>query len=458
MAEHTLQKMARGGMYDQLGGGFHRYSVDAIWLVPHFEKMLYDNAQLASTYLAAFQVTGNTFYRRVVEETLDYVLREMTSPEGGFYATQDADSEGEEGKFYVWSAQEILEALGPDDARIFDLAYGVTERGNFEGHNILFHARETDEVATAAGVTIEAAEAAIARGRAILFHRRSQRVWPGRDEKVLTAWNGLMIRALADAARVLDRDDFRTAAVRAAQFVQDKLGGKGRLLRSYKDGVAKLNGYLEDYAFFADGLLALYTATFDPRWFAEAKTLTESMVIWFWDDVIGAFFDTSSDHEALVTRPRDVYDNATPAGNSVAAQVMLRVADYLGNNPLRQRARSVLSPYGEAMAGHPLAFGRLLCALDDYLSETHEVAIVGDPDVLDTRALLDVVNATYRPHVALALKRPDDESATAIVPLLADRASLNGEATAYVCRNFACQLPTTSASELARQLQVSHSA
>jgi uncharacterized protein YyaL (SSP411 family) len=452
MAERTLQKMARGGMYDQLGGGFHRYSVDAIWLIPHFEKMLYDNAQLASAYLAAYQVTGNPFYRGVVEATLDYVRREMTSPEGGFFATQDADSEGEEGKFYVWSAAEIRQALGPDDARIFELAFGVTERGNFEGRNILFRAREPNEVATAVGVGVEAAEAVIARSRAILFERRSHRVWPGRDEKILTAWNGLMIRAMADAGRVLQRVDYRDAAVRAADFVLGVLGQNGRLVRTYKDGVAKLNGYLEDYAFLADGLLALYAATFEPRWFVEAKELGDAMLTWFWDDSLAAFFDTSSDHEALVTRPRDVFDNATPSGNSVASQVLLRLADYLGDDRLRQRARQVLAPHGEAMAKHPLAFGRLLGALDDYLAATQEVAIVGDPDAPDTRALLDALNAAYRPHAAVALKRPGDTSVDPLIPLLADRDSLDGHATAYVCRNFACQLPTTSPDELTRQL------
>src|ERR1035437_2492342 len=295
MAERTLQKMARGGMYDQLGGGFHRYAVDSIWLVPHFEKMLYDNAQLASVYLSAYQVTGNTFYRRIVEETLDYVLREMTSPDGGFYSTQDADSEGEEGKFYVWSAEEVREALGSSAPRLFGLAYGVTDRGNFEGHTILFHAREADAVAGEAGVSVEAAEAAIARGKSILFDRRSGRVWPGRDEKILTSWNGLMIRAMADAARIFDRDDYRTGAVQAASFVLAKLGHDGRLLRSYKDGIAKLNAYLEDYTFLADGLLAVYRATFDPRWFAEARRLVESALTWFWDDAIKGFFDTSRD-------------------------------------------------------------------------------------------------------------------------------------------------------------------
>ncbi len=452
IVERTLQRMARGGIYDQLGGGFHRYSVDAIWLVPHFEKMLYDNAQLAWVYLYAFQVTGDAFYRRIVEETLDYVLREMTSSDGGFYATQDADSEGEEGKFYVWSAEEIREALGADDARLFELAYGVTEHGNFEGKNILYLAREPDQVATEAGVSIDVARAAIERGRRLLFERRSTRVWPGRDEKILTSWNGLMIRAMAEAARVLGREDYRAAAARAAEFVLDRLGRNGRLLRTYKDGIAKLNGYLEDYAFLADGLLALYTATFDPRWFEEAQRLVQAMIAWFWDDASGGFYDTSHDHEALVARPRDFYDNATPAGGSVAAEVMLRLASYTGDDDLRQRARKILAPLAEAMAEHPLAFGRLLCALDLYLAEPKEVALIGDPAAADTRALLEVVNRRYQPHLALALSRPGDVAAAQAIPLLRDRPAVDGKATAYVCQNFVCQLPTTEPGDLERQL------
>jgi uncharacterized protein YyaL (SSP411 family) len=452
VVERTLQRMARGGIYDQLGGGFHRYAVDAIWLVPHFEKMLYDNAQLARVYLVAHQVTGNPFYRRIVEETLDYVLREMTHPEGGFYATQDADSEGEEGKFYVWTADEIEAVLGESDAELFKLAYGVTEGSNWEGKNILLLDRTVEEVATSAGISVEAARAALERGRKVLFERRAQRVWPGRDEKILTAWNGLMIRAFAEAARALDRDDYRVAAIRAADFILHKLGQNGRLLRTYKDGVAKLNGYLEDYANLADGLLALYAATFDVHWFSEAQRLTEAMVTWFWDDTVGGFYDTSHDHEALLTRPRDLYDNATPAGNSVAAEVMLRLASYLGDDTLRQRARQILAPLAEAMADHALAFGRLVCALDLYLADGREVVIVGDPRDADTRALLDVVNRRYRPHLTLALARATDDPAVQIIPLLRDRPMLDGKATAYVCQHFTCQLPSTKPVELARQL------
>ncbi|HEX5418035.1 MAG TPA: thioredoxin domain-containing protein, partial [Chloroflexota bacterium] len=433
VAQRTLQRMARGGMYDQVGGGFHRYAVDAVWLVPHFEKMLYDNAQLAAVYLDAYQVTGNRFYRRIAEETLDYVQREMTSPEGGFYSSQDADSEGEEGKFYVWSLEEIRKALDPLDARIVELSYGVTEAGNFEGKNILYLAREPEQVGTMVGLPADEVAQRLAAARVHLYTVRSERVWPGRDEKILTAWNGLMIRAFARGARILGRDDYRQTAERAAGFVLGSLAKDGRLLRSYKDNIAKLNGYLEDYAFLADGLLALYEATFDPRWFREARQLTDSMVTWFWD-AGGGFYDTSTDHEALITRPRDLTDNATPAGNSLAAAVLVRLGSYTGDESLRERARSIFAPLAEAMAEQPLAFGRLLCALDQSLAPPREVAIVGEPDAVDTRALIEVIDEAYRPNLAVALKRPGDTLAEQAIPLLQDRTARDGKATAYVCQ------------------------
>ncbi|MBX6773300.1 MAG: thioredoxin domain-containing protein [Chloroflexi bacterium] len=452
MVELTLQRMARGGIYDQLGGGFHRYAVDATWLVPHFEKMLYDNAQLAWVYLAAFQITGRTLYRQIVEETLDYVRREMTDPEGGFYATQDADSEGEEGRFYLWSAAEITEVLGPEDAQVFNRVFGVSEPGNFEGKNILHQARDPEGVARELGIPAETVADVIARGRQALLARRAARVPPARDEKIITAWNGLMIRAMAEAGRVLGREDYCAAAVRAAEFIVSRLEVGGRLLRTCTGGIPKLNGYLEDYAFLADGLLTLYTATFDPRWFVEAQRLVEAMLRWFWDDEIGGFYDTSHDHEPLVARPREFYDNAIPAGNSAAAEVMLRLAGYLGDADLRQRARRILTPLAEPMAEHPVAFGRLLCALDLYLAPPREVAIIGDPTAPDTRALRAVVDSRYRPHLTVALARPGDPAALESIPLLQERPIVQGRATAYVCQNFSCQLPTTDPAELERQL------
>ena len=452
MVALSLDKMARGGIYDQLGGGFHRYSVDAVWLVPHFEKMLYDNAQLAQVYLHAFQVTEEPAYRRIAEETLDYVRREMTSPEGGFYATQDADSEGEEGKYFVWTPEEIKDALGDDDARLFMTYYGVRPGGNFEGHSILFVPRSAAEVSCQLGVTEATLEASLARSRQALLARRERRVKPGRDEKVLTAWNGLMLRGFAEAGAALGRSDYLETARGNAEFVLSRLYQDGRLLRTFKDGQAKLNGYLEDYACYADGLLALYQATLEPRWLHEAQTIAATMVERFWDGELGGFYDTSSDHERLVSRPRDVSDNATPAGNSVAVEVLLRLAVLFGDERHRERARQVLESLAEPMERLPLGFGRLLCALDSYLAPSQEIAIIGEPAAGDTEALLTVIRGGYRPYTALALATGPTDPLAGEVPFLADRPRKDGQATAYVCRDYTCSLPTDDPGELARQL------
>ncbi|HLL78835.1 MAG TPA: thioredoxin domain-containing protein, partial [Ktedonobacteraceae bacterium] len=311
IVETTLRSMANGGIYDQLGGGFHRYSTDVEWLVPHFEKMLYDNALLSRLYLHAYLVTGDAFYRRIAKETLDYVAREMTSPEGGFYSTQDADSEGEEGKFFTWTPAEIDAALSSKIATLFKSYYDVTERGNFEGKNILRVPREAREVAQSEGVTLERLQEALRQGRETLFQVREQRVHPGRDEKVLTSWNGLMLRSFAEAARYLDRADYLTIAERNAEFLLATVQRDGRVLRTYKDGRAHLNGYLEDYTYLADGLLSLYEADFQPRWFVEARRLMDAAITLFADEQNGGFFDTGSDHEVLVSRPKEVMDNAT---------------------------------------------------------------------------------------------------------------------------------------------------
>ena len=452
MLDLTLEKMARGGIYDQLGGGFHRYSVDQVWLVPHFEKMLYDNSQLATLYLRAFQVTRKPLYRRICEETLDYVLREMTPPEGGFYSTQDADSEGEEGKFFVWTPDEIAGALGEEDARVLMAYYGVRPGGNFEGKSILFVPHTAEAVADTLGISEDALEAVLERSRRKLFEVRERRVKPGRDEKILTAWNGLMLRAFAEAAAALGRDDYRRAALDNATFVLTQLKRGDRLLRTYKDGQAKLNGYLEDYSFFIDGLLALYQATLDPHWYRQARALAKTMLDQFWDAEQEVFFDTGRDHEQLVSRPRDVFDNATPSGTSVAADVLLRLAVLAGEQGYRDRAEAVLRSLAEPMARMPTGLGRLLSALDFALATPQEVAIVGDPDGPDTRALLGIVRETYRPNAVVALASGPEDPLSSELPLLADRPRRDGHATAYVCEHYACQAPTTSPEELKQQL------
>jgi uncharacterized protein len=452
--EDTLRAMAGGGIYDQLGGGFHRYSVDEYWLVPHFEKMLYDNALLSRLYLEAYQATGDDFFRRVAEETLDYVLRDMISPEGGFYSAEDADSEGEEGKFYVWTPEEVEASLDPEDARLAMRFWDVTERGNFEGKNILNVPRPPEAVAAEFDLSPEELRERIAKIRSRLFAVREGRVRPARDEKILSAWNGMMLRSFALAARVTGREDYREAAERNAAFLLEELKEGGRLRRSYKDGRARFNGYLEDYAMVADGLVALYEATFETRWLVEADSLCDAISELFWDAEKGVFYDTPADHEELVTRPRDVYDNAAPSGTSVATDVLLKLALLLDRDDYRRRAESILEELSGGIEQLPGAFGRLLAALDFSVSEPREVAIVGDPEAPDTRALIDAVYARYLPNKVVAGRAPDDEEATGLVPLLANRPAPDGRARAYVCVRYACQSPTTDPTELLEQLGV----
>jgi uncharacterized protein YyaL (SSP411 family) len=448
----TLDVMAAGGIYDQIGGGFHRYATDAIWLVPHFEKMLYDNALLASVYLHAWQLTGEASYRRVCEETLDYVLREMTDPAGGFYSTQDADSEGVEGKFYVWTPAEIHEALGDADAKIIEKLWGITESGNFEGRNILHRANTPTEVAAELSLEEDEVGDTIARSRAQLYEARSQRVAPARDDKVLTAWNGLMQRAFAEAGRILDRQDYREAAVANAQFLLGTLRTESGLLRSWRNGQARIPAYLEDYAAFANALLSTYETTGTVSFFSEARTLVDEALTRFWDDKVETFFDTASDHEHLIGRPRELTDNATPSGMSLMAEALLRLAAFTGEDRYRDYAARVLAPLVPDMLKQPLAFGHLLCALDDFVGPMDEVAIVGETDAEGTRALLNVARHAYRPRMVLAQAASGDAETQAVVPLLANRPLVDDQPTAYVCRGFVCRQPVTQPDELLLQL------
>jgi uncharacterized protein YyaL (SSP411 family) len=452
MVEHTCRKMAEGGMYDQLGGGFHRYSTDAHWLVPHFEKMLYDNALLSRLYLHVYQQTKDDFYKRIAEETLDYVLREMTDEGGGFYSTQDADSEGHEGKFFVWTVDEIKDVLGEEDAALFCAYYDVTEAGNFEGKNILHVSRTVEDVAKEAKVPAEHLQEALERGRHKLFEVREQRVKPARDEKVLTAWNGLMLASFADAAAILERDDYRHVAEKNAQFVLENLRRDGLLLRTYKDGQSKLNGYLEDYAFFIDGLLALYQATGRFRWLEEAMSLADRMVEEFWDAADGGFFYTGKSHEELIVRSKDYFDNATPSGNSVATEVLLHLAALTANEDYSRKAVTIFRLLREPLERYASAFGRLLGALDFYLSTPKEIAIIGAAESEEMRALLREVWTRYLPNKIIAQTTEDDARSAEVSPLLRDRPMINGRPTAYVCEHYTCQAPTNSAAELASQL------
>jgi uncharacterized protein len=432
MTSQTLRAMASGGMYDQVGGGFARYSVDTYWLVPHFEKMLYDNALLARAYLHGWQVTGEPLFRRVCQETLDWALREMRGPEGGFFSAFDADSEGVEGKFYVWSVAEMLAALaGEPDADEAIAWFGATDRGNFEGRNIPVRGPGSPE--------------RLDDWRRRLYEARAQRVWPGLDDKRLTSWNALMISALADAGAVLERPDYLEAASACADFVlRDLSDGNGRLLRTWKDGQAKLNAYLEDHAFLLEALLSLYEASFEPRRFADARVLADTMIERFGDERNGGFFETSSDHERLVARRKDLEDHPIPSGNASAAYGLLRLAALTGEHDYEARAVSVLRLLHEFAPKHPQAFGHLLQALDFHLSPVKEVALVGD----DRRALERVVRGAFRPHLVVAGSSGDANG----VPLLEGRSPVDGRAAAYVCEHFACKAPVTQPDELERLL------
>ena len=430
MTAQTLRAMASGGMYDQIGGGFARYSVDPYWLVPHFEKMLYDNALLARAYLHGWQVIGDELFRSVTEETLDWALREMQAPEGGFFSALDADSEGVEGQFYVWTVDELRAALeGEPDADEAIAWLGATERGNFEGKNIPVRGPGAPE--------------RLADWRRRLYGVRSQRVWPGLDDKRLTSWNALMISALAEAGAVLGRPDYIEAAARCAGFVLGSLrDDQGRLLRTWKDDRGKLNAYLEDHAYLLEALLSLYEATFEPRWFSEARDLADALVERFADDDNGGFFETSADHEQLLARRKDLEDHPIPSGNASAAYGLLRLAALTGEHSYEERAVGVLRLLHELAAQHPLAFGHLLQALDFHLAPVKEVALVGD----DPSALERVVRGRFRPHLVLAGGRADG------VPLLRDRPPVDGRPAAYVCERFACKAPVTEPEELERLL------
>jgi uncharacterized protein YyaL (SSP411 family) len=453
MARLTLDRMAEGGIYDQLGGGFHRYAVDAIWLVPHFEKMLYDNAQLARAYLDAYRAFGETSYRRIASETLDYVVREMTSPEGGFYSAQDADSEGEEGKFYVWTKAEIDQALKTEDAAIFEHFYGVTEEGNFEGSNILHTGEPVEQVANELDQSPQQIEKALDRGRKKLLKLRNKRVHPGRDEKILLNWNGMMLRAFAEASRTLDRPDYRSVAEKNADFLLTKLRCNGELCHSYMEGVAAVPAFLDDYANLIDGLIALYEATFTPRWIDEALRLTGIMIEQFADpDGIG-FYDTSADHSDLISRPRDLQDGATPAGNSVATSVLLKLAAMTADADLQRRAAAILTMMARPMSEHPTGFGRYLSALDFYLGTPREVAIAGRPGEDGVDAFADVVYQRYEPNALLGLADPDQPALGERLPFLANRPMRDGQITAYLCERYACLPPVTDPADLVIQLE-----
>jgi uncharacterized protein YyaL (SSP411 family) len=436
MAAATLRAMAAGGMYDQLGGGFARYAVDATWTVPHFEKMLYDNALLARAYLHGWLMTGERSFRRVTEETLDFIARELRGDEGGFLSALDADSEGVEGKFYVWTVQDVRAAVAPEDVEAALAWLGVTERGNFVDPH---HPVAGWNVLTGRGPEPPAEQRD--RIRAALFAARAPRVRPGLDDKRLAAWNGLAIGAFAEVGAVLGREDYISIAVQGAEFVWSSLRDEnGRLLRTWKDGEGRLNAYLEDHAFLLEALLAVYEATFDPRWFDAARTLGDRILDHFADAEAGGFFATSDDHEQLVVRRKDIEDAPIPSGSSSATVGLLRLAALTGEARYEQAAISHLRLVAPLLGAHPQAFAYALLALDLVVRPRREVALAGDADGVGPLAA--VVRERLRPGVVVAGPPGDG------VPLMAGRTAVAGRAAAYVCERFACQMPVTDADAL----------
>jgi len=471
MAQETLRAMAAGGICDHLGGGFHRYSTDAQWLLPHFEKMLYDQALLARATLEAYQATGEEAYAGVAREIFDYVLREMAGPEGGFYSAEDADSvidpahphEKGEGAFYVWKKEEIEQILGPEQAPVFNALFGVEADGNvshdptgeFYGRNILHETRSLAALAKQFERPEPEIRGMIAEAKRKLFEARARRPRPHRDDKILTDWNGLMISSLAFGSRVLEEPRYRAAAEKAAQFVLKMLVRKdGRLLHRYRDGEAAILGTLEDYAFLIHGLVDLYEAAFRPEYLAQAQRLTREMVRLFWDEKNGGFFLTGSDAEALLLRQKEVYDGAIPSGNSIAALDLFRVGRLTVDSDLEKKGQLLFDAFSMQMTQHPTAYPQLLMALDFALGPSCEIVIAGSPGDPGVQAMVRAVYQSFLPNKVVALHPAGEEGRQieALIPFLKEQTALEGKATAYLCRNYSCERPVTSADQLQKLL------
>ncbi|RCS40464.1 thioredoxin domain-containing protein [Bremerella cremea] len=448
----TLNKMAMGGIYDHLGGGFARYSVDAKWLVPHFEKMLYDNALLVSNYVDAFRLTKFPRYAQVVRETCDYILRDMTDELGGFHSTEDADSEGEEGKFYVWTPHEIHKLLGDETvAQRFCAVYDVTESGNFEGQSILNLKQPLAQFAELLQTSEDELAEEMANARQVLFNARCDRIRPGKDDKILTSWNGLMIEAFAKAGAALDEPRYLEAAKKAARFVLEKMtDSNGRLLHTYRHGQAKLPAYLDDYSYLASGMFALYEATFEATWLEECERLTQVAIEHFYDQDGGGFFYTADDHEALIARNKDFYDNSIPSGNGMAALVLAKLGKLVGNTEYLRLAEATVAAGADVLEKHPIAAGQLLIAYDFLQSSTEQVVLAAEQDDPSLPQLICQLQTQYRPRTLLAVHIGQSQPSPLLQPLLAEKTPLNGEATVYACENFHCQAPVSATSYLAQ--------
>ncbi|OGX29543.1 MAG: hypothetical protein A3B78_00345 [Omnitrophica WOR_2 bacterium RIFCSPHIGHO2_02_FULL_67_20] len=480
MATATLDHIARGGIHDHLGGGFHRYSTDSQWLIPHFEKMLYDQALLARAYLEAYQITRRPEYAEAARGIFAYVLRDLADARGGFYSAEDADSEGEEGKFYAWTQADVLRVLGEEEGGLFARFYGVTLEGNFSaegsaeggsvsgggsssasggehGASVLHIDQPLDAFAALNGLAPDALRRRLAASRERLFAERAARTRPHRDDKILTSWNGLMIASLASGGAALDEPRYLEAARRAADFILGPLVRDGILLRRERRGDARYPGTLEDYAFFADGLLALYEATFEPRWLAEAKRWTDAMVRRFWDEERSGFFFRGKDEEPLIVRAKELYDGATPSGSSVAVLVLLRLGRLTVDERLETLGRRALEAAAPLLTQTPFAYPAMFAAVDVALGPTQEIVIAGDPGSPDTAAMLRAVHERFLPRAVAVLhpQGPERAAVEALIPYVKAQESLGARATAYVCEHFVCTLPTHDLTQLIELLQAS---
>ncbi|HQR07754.1 MAG TPA: thioredoxin domain-containing protein [Gemmatales bacterium] len=447
MVTHTLDQMARGGIYDQLAGGFHRYSTDERWLAPHFEKMLYDNALLVPVYLEAFQATKHDFFKRIAEETLAWVEREMTSLAGGFYSTTDADSEGVEGKFFVWSLEEMEQILG-EEADFASGVFDITDGGNWEGHTILTRPKSDAQESHLHQLAEDAFLQRVEAIKSKLLAVRERRVKPGRDEKILAAWNGLMISAFAQASMVLRDKKYVTLAGRAADFVLTRMRQPdGKLYRtSLAEGPAKLNAYLEDYAFMIEGLLQLAEASWEQRWLDSAIALADIMITQFWDQEQGGFFFVSHDHETLIMREKQANDNATPSGNSMAITVLLRLGRLTGSVKYTEYAEKALRLFTAQMGQQPMSYGQMLIALDDWLGTVEEYAVFPVGKVAEKEQVLRNLYETYKPRKVVV-------GPPLQLPLLQDRAAVSGQITVYRCVNQSCELPWVGVDQIIEKLK-----
>jgi hypothetical protein len=456
MVERTLDEMADGGIYDHLGGGFHRYATDNRWLVPHFEKMLYDQALISRAYLQAYQATKNERYAQVAREVFDYVLRDMRDEGGGFYSAEDADSEGREGLFYVWEAGEIEEILG-DDAELFKDYYGVTESGNFEeGTSILNLSASIEELAEKYGKSGEEIKESIKKSREKLFESRSKRIRPGRDEKVISGWNGLMIASMAYGGAVLGEEKYIRAAEEAADFVTGKLTSKGRLLRYYKDGQAKGLGYLDDHAFVIAGLLGLYEARFDVKWLKLALELNGQMVELFYDEKDGGFFFTGDDSEKLIARSKPNYDGAVPTGNSVAAWVLLRLGRLTMDEKIADYGRETLEYFSPQLNRGAASLTEMLSAVSFLVGPSQEIVIAGGSEGAGTEEMIKAIRGTFLPNAVILMHSGEEKSIYDIVPFIKVQSVIDGKATAYLCENYVCRRPVNSSEEFSKILSKIH--